>query len=794
MWGVRGDSNRRDFEAKSEGMGRPEQPIDPRRGPLEQFAQRLRELRAAAPDDSTYRAMAARAHYSPSTLARAASGREMPSLEVTVAYAAACGADPDAWSRRWHRLQRDLAGAPAPRHAPLPYQLPADLPDFAGRARETADLLDRALARMGGADRRSPTVLGVTGGPGVGKTALAVRLAHRLAPEFADGQLFINMRGFDERRLSPEAVLRQCVRALGHPDERMPADPDELAAAYRSLLRHRRCLLVFDNARGEADLRPLLPGAPGCLVLATSRGNLIGLEGALTLRLEPFSAAESLELLGRIAGTGRVAAEPEAAAELAEQCGHYPLALRIAGARLASRPQWRVATLTGRLRDEARRLAELEAGDLRLMEAFSMSYRALEESERLLFRRLGALFPGADFGPVAAASLAGIGEGDAEARLETLVDANLLESPGPGRYQMHDLLRLYAATRWVAEDEPDDAVRRLLTRYTGTAAAATRLLMPDWFALDVPAPADAPLSNAREAMAWYEREWHNVAALVHVAAEAGEDALCWKLAYAAGGFFVLLRHWQPYADTGEAALAAARRSGDRDVAAALAVKLAAAYNELRRSGEAIELLTAAAAHYESADDTAGLVQALGELSHACVVHGRAGEALEHARRARGIAERAGDAWGEGTSLCAIGRAHLAQGRFAPALETFRAALDRSEATGNRWAQMRSLQVIAETCREMEDHDGAMAAYGSALGLAAEIGDQLGEGRFRYRIGDLRFERGDVAGARAAWREAEAVLAAVGDPLVAAVRGRLERTDRQGPSHGRPVGRARYARS
>ncbi|MCD0444089.1 tetratricopeptide repeat protein [Glycomyces sp. A-F 0318] len=773
-------------------MGRPEQPIDPRQGPLEQFAQRLRELRAAAPEDRTYRAMAARAHYSASTLARAASGREVPSLEVTVAYAAACGADPETWARRWHRLQHDLAGAPAPAPAPapLPYQLPADLPDFAGRAKETEWLLETTLARLDEADRSSPTVLGVTGGPGVGKTALAVHLAHRLAPEYADGQLFINMRGFDERRLSPESVLRQCVRALGHPDERVPADPDELACAYRSLLRHRRCLLVFDNAREEADLRPLLPGAPGCLVLATSRNNLIGLEGARTLKLEPFSAAESLELLGRIAGTGRVAAEPAAAAELAEQCGHYPLALRIAGARLASRPQWKVTTLTERLRDEARRLAELEAGDLRLMEAFSMSYRALEDAERLLFRRLGALFPGVDFGPAVAARLAGIGEGEAELRLETLVDANLLESSGPSRYQMHDLLRLYAATRWVAEDEPDDAARRLLAWYTGTAAAATRLLMPDWFALDVPALPDAPMSNAREALEWYERERHNIAALVRFASETGEDALSWRLAYAAGGFFVLLRHWQSYAATGETALAAARRAGDRAVAAALAVNLAAAYTELRRSRDAIDLLRDAAAFYEEAGDATGLVQALGGLSHACVVHDRVGEALEHARRAYDIAERAGDAWGEGGSLCAIGRAYIAQGRFEMALKMFQAALDRSEVIGNRWAQMRSLQVIAETCREMDDHGRAMAAYGKALGLAAEIGDQLSEGRFRYRIGNLRFDLGEIADARAEWHEAEAVLAAVGDPLVTAVRGRLELTEPlTAPRGGRPIGRA-----
>ncbi|MEU5873445.1 tetratricopeptide repeat protein [Glycomyces sp. NPDC047369] len=768
-------------------MGRPEQPIDPGRGPLEQFAQRLRELRAAAPG-STYRAMAARAHYSASTLARAASGREMPSLEVVQAYASACGADPEAWERRWHRLQRDVAGAPArsaPRPAPLPYQLPADLPDFAGREAETATLLDSVLDALDEPDRRSPIVIGITGGPGLGKTTLAVHLAQRLAPEFPDGQLFINMRGFDERRLAPETVLRQCVRTLGHPDERVPADFDELASAYRSLLRHRRCLLVFDNARGEADLRPLLPGTPGCVVIATSRNSLIGLEGAQTLRLEPFSAAESLELLARTAGAVRVAAEPQAAAELAEQCGNLPLALRIAGARLASRPQWKVGTLTERFRDERRRLSELEAGDLQLMEAFSMSYRALEAGERLVFRRLGALFPGLDFGPLVAARLAGIPEADAEDRLETLVDANLVESPGPSRYQMHDLLRLYAATRWIAEDEPDDAARRLLAWYTGTAAAATRLLMPDWFGLDVPALPDASVTTARDALHWYERERHNINALVRFAADAGEHDYAWRLAYAAGGHCVLMRHWQSYASSGETALASAKRTGDAGVAAALAVNLAEAYTELRRPAEAVALLEDAVAHYEDVRDPAGLVQALCGLSHACVRRGRVDEALEHARRAYDNAERAGTPWGEGSSLCAIGRAYAGEGRFEMALKMFRAALDRSEVIGNRWAQMRSFQVIAETCLEMGDHRRAADAYRSALALAGEMGDQLSEGRFRYRLGNLRYDLGDVAGAREEWRTAEPVLAALGDPLATAVRRRLAEGAVRVP---RPVGR------
>ncbi|GAB3233391.1 hypothetical protein GCM10027447_29770 [Glycomyces halotolerans] len=759
-------------------MGRPEQPIDPARGPLQQFAHQLRELRSCR-TGNTYRAMSERAHYSASTLARAAGGRELPSLEVVTAYVAACGGDVQQWTERWHRLQRDLATGveePKPRLSLLPYQLPADLSDFAGRAAETDELYAVAVSRLDDPDRRCPTVLGITGAPGLGKTALAVHLAHRLAPEFPDGQLFVNMRGFDERRLEPETVLRQCVRALGYPSEQIPTDPDELASAYRSLLGRRRCLLVFDNARCQADLRSLLPGAPDCLVIVTSRSNLVGMQAARLLRLEPFTTAESVELLGRLAGAERMRSEPRAAAELAELCGRFPLALRIAGARLASRPQWKIATLTDRLRNEHKRLSELEAGDLQVAETFQMSYRALEAPARLVFRRLGALFPGVDFTPEVAGSLAGIDTPTAEDHLEDLVDANLLQSERPRRYQMHDLIRLYASSRWLAEDDADEADRavgRMLRHYVGNAAAATKLLMPNWFVRDIPADSDPTATTLREALCWHENERHNISALVRFAAEAGEHELAWRLAYAAGGYYVLRRHWRSYATTHETALASAQQLGDEAVAAALMVNLGAAYIELGRSGEALELQSKAVGHFESGDDPKGLVHALNSLSCTYVQLERVDEAVELARRGFDIARFHGNAWGEGTSLCAIGRAYVAQGRFEMAIQIFRAALDRAETIGSRWAQMRTRQIIAETCREMGDLTRSMVNYRTAIDIAVEIGDQLSEGRFLFRLGNLHHDRDEIGEAREVWSRAEAVLAAIGDPLISAVRQRIE---------------------
>lgn len=758
-------------------MGRPEQPIDPARGPLQQFALGLRELRALKPGN-TYRALAERAHYSPSTLARAAGGREPPSLEVVTAYVAACGGDVDLWTKRWRRLQRELGAdvvAERPeRPSPLPYQLPAEPPDFAGRRTEIEQLYAEAVGGLHEADRASPTVLGITGGPGLGKTALAIRLAHQLAPEFPDGQLFVNLHGFDERRLEPETVLRQCVRALGHPDERIPTDPDELACAYRSLLRRRRVLLVFDNARCAADLRPLLPGTASCLMLATSRSNLVGLQANRVLRLEPLSPDESADLLGRTAGSERVRAEPEAAAELAELCGRFPLALRIAGARLASRPKWRVATLTERLRDERSRLHELAAGDLRVVEAFSMSYRALEELERLVFRRLGALYPGTDFTPEVAALLADVDAHAAEERLENLVDVNLLQSDVPGRYQMHDLLRLYASSCWRAEDTVDDSARRMLSWYVDTASAATRLLIPNWFVIEVAADSGRAMSTRPEAMSWFERERHNISALVRFANETGEHDLAWRLAYAAGGYFMLRRHWRSYAATHELALGSARQLGDDAVCAAIQVNLGTAYAELGRTEDALELQSKAVGHFNCGGDVAELVHALNSLSHTCIRHGRLGEALEHARRAHDLARRNGHVWGQGTSQCTIGRAYADQGRFELALEMFRAAHERSLEMGSRWAQMRSLQIIADTCRQMGEATRAAVHYRAAIDLAVEIGDRHSEGRLILSLGEVHSELGEHAEAGELWCRASRVLEAIGDPLAAAPRRRLAR--------------------
>jgi DNA-binding SARP family transcriptional activator len=352
------------------------------------------------------------------------------------------GLDPGPALQRLHHevLNRDPALDLAPATTAYPInQLPADVVDFTGRDKES-DLVHAAATGGTGA---APAVTVVVGPAGVGKTALAVHLAHQLADDFPDGQLYVDLRGASER-LPPDQPLGRFLRDLGVPNDRVPPGPDSRAALYRSLLFGKRYLVLLDNAVDEAQVRPLLPGGAGCTVLVTSRNRLAGLTGARTVALDVLGADDARRLLSRVLGPQRTAAEPAAAAEVVRLCGRLPLALRVAGARLVARPSWSVAQLVSRLADERGRLAELAAGDLAVRAAFESSYRALPDAERAVFRALGRL-DAAGFDAAAVAGAAGLPPATADRLLERLVDAHLVEPLPPGdRYRLHDLLGLFA--------------------------------------------------------------------------------------------------------------------------------------------------------------------------------------------------------------------------------------------------------------------------------------------------------------------------------------------------------------
>ncbi|MFD3550063.1 BTAD domain-containing putative transcriptional regulator [Streptomyces sp. NPDC058655] len=398
------------------------------------------------------------------------------------------GVDPrpelSALQQRILNADADLARAedPVPAAAAVqvrPAQLPATVADFTGRSSFVDELGTILSGSAEGGHVMAVSALAGIGG--VGKTTLAVHVAHAARPHFPDGQLYVDLQGTEARPAEPEAVLGSFLRALGTPDTAIPDSPAERAALYRSALDGRRVLVLLDNARDAAQVRPLLPGTAGCAALVTSRVRMAGLAGAHLVDLDVMSPEEALQLFTRIVGSERVGAERQAALDVVGACGFLPLAIRIAASRLAARRTWTVSVLAAKLADERRRLDELQAGDLAVKATFELGYGQLEPAQQRAFRLLG-LADGPDISLSAAAAVLDRPEHDTEDLLEALVDCSLLESAAPGRYRFHDLVRLYARACAERDEQPpggrEAALDRLLDFYLATASGVYALERP----------------------------------------------------------------------------------------------------------------------------------------------------------------------------------------------------------------------------------------------------------------------------------------------------------------------------
>lgn len=371
--------------------------------------------------------------------------------------------------------------SPEPTAAPVrPAQLPASVPDFTGRASFVSELGD-VLSAASAPEGRVMAVSALAGIGGVGKTTLAVHVAHQTRAAFPDGQLYVDLQGAGARAAEPETVLGAFLRALGVADASIPDSLEERAAQYRSMLDGRRVLVLLDNARDAAQVRPLLPGTEGCAALVTSRVRMVDLAGAHLVDLDVMSPDEALQLFTKIVGEERVASERKAALDVVAACGFLPLAIRIAASRLAARRTWTVSVLAAKLADERRRLDELQAGDLAVKATFELGYGALEPAQARAFRLLG-LADGPDMSLAAAAAVLDLPVEDTEDLLESLVDTSLLESAAPGRYRFHDLVRLYARACAERDEQPpgerDAAMSRLLDFYLATAAGVYAIERP----------------------------------------------------------------------------------------------------------------------------------------------------------------------------------------------------------------------------------------------------------------------------------------------------------------------------
>lgn len=726
-------------------------------------------------------ALARQAGLSSSSLSRYLTGQLVPPWDAVVALCRVVGRDPRPLRVLWAEASK-AGAAPAPRRN----DLPADLGDFTGRETETALVADLL---------RTAHAVAIDGMAGVGKTSLAVHVAHKLAPSFPDGGLYLDLHGFTpgQEPVEPLAALGRLLSALGMSN--LPPDTSERAALWRSELSRRRALVVLDNAVDAEHVRPLLPGAGKSAVLVTSRNRLVSLDALPPVSLAPLSTEDSAALFGRAAGVDLT--DGEAVSKVLRQCGGLPLALRMAGARLRHRPGWTVAVLAERLRDNAGRYDAV----------FGMSLRQLDTDQRRMFRLLGVL-PGADFDGPAAGALTAMTPARVSAVLEDLVDAHLVQEPSPGRYRLHDLIRRYAADL-AADEEPraDAALHRVLRHYLAQAIAHDRML--PYLHRDQTRPADPA-----KAMAWFDTEYTNLVAGFDTATRLGVDEVVADLPQAMRGWFFGHRGTDDQVRMLEGAVAAAERLGRDEQRASLLVDLGfaraaagrltealAAYELAEQSGVddddlasglALRMgyvrmdlgdLEAAQAQFrlarklfEKAGRHSGQSQALAFEGWVALRLGRHSEAAELARASTALAEgpaqitglvtlgvalassdpaesrktlesalrmaeRGGPPQNQARCHNYLGVALRVMGSLDEALEHHRRALELLEPLSEAQLEMEYLHTYAETCRAAGRYDEALALHERTIQLAGKLGrphdEQLARAAYQVTAGAAR---------------------------------------------------------
>ncbi|UOZ05337.1 BTAD domain-containing putative transcriptional regulator [Amycolatopsis sp. WQ 127309] len=701
--------------------------------------------------------------------------------------------------RRDHELEPRAAAAG-------PSQLPAGVGHFTGRDDELASL-DAALE-----DGDRPVVV-ISGAAGMGKTALALHWAHRVAARFPDGQLFLDLRGQDAAEAMPGSrALAHLLRGLDVPEENIPGDPAERAALYRSLLHGRRCLVVVDNARGLDDVLPLIPGTGPALLVITSRQTLAALStrhAVHPVALDAFAHAESLALLNRVLGADRVKREPGPAARVARLCGGMPLALRIAAARLVGTPKRPLAELAAELAGAGRLDTLAVEGDSRTVRAvLATAYLPLGDAQARLFRRV-ALSPGATFTTALGAALCGMTAGDGDRATAGLATAHLVTAAGADRFRFHDLIREFARQRARA-DEPASAREetgdRLVDWYLLAAAAANRALDPNRdLVTPVPrhaAPAVPVGPDRHAALAFLTAERDNLLPVVRFAREHGRPEAAWQLTYLLTSFYDTAGHWhtrvelcrqgaaaateigdplaeaemlralgvayfmtrrlQEALDTNAAALRTARAAGDVQGEGHIHNNTANAYAELRRFEEAIASHRLAVARNAEAGNDFGHALSQRNLGHTYVRMGRARESLDPLTEALATFRDLGNARLEAATLDTLGEAHLQRGDHAAALAHLGEAIAVSRAIGDRWLEWESLLDAGRAHLGQGDFAVALAHFGQALDLSRDVGDRHGEASALEHLARARLGAGDLAAAREHLERGLALRATVPD--------------------------------
>lgn len=704
-----------------------------------------------------------------------------------------------------------------------PHELPPDVHAFTDREQQLADM-DLLLASTESAPSTAAVVISaVSGTAGVGKTAFATHWAHRVSARFPDGQLYINLRGYGpDRPVLPTEALGSFLRSLGVSHEDIPYELDERAARFRSLAAGRRMLIVLDNARSAEQVRPMLPGTSSCLVLVTSRDTLPGLisrDGARRVNLDLLPHRQALSLLRMLIGA-RIDAEPEAAEALVQHCACLPLALRVAADLAATSPELSLAELVGDLADEQRRLDLLDAGDdpyTAVRAVLSWSYRNLGPEEARMFRLLG-LHPGRDFDPVSAAALLAGTPARARRLLDSLVRGHLVEHTRAGRYQMHDLLRVYAADLAAQEESGEaqqEALRRLFDFYVHTASLAMDILFPQERARrpKLPGPGSpADLVDDDQAMRWLETERATFSAIAARTMGTTWSVYTTLLSTTLYRFLDICGHYDDAVTLHNLAVAAGRHQDDQPAVGRALHNLGAVYQRLGRYLDARDYLGQAIAVAHEAGEARVEAWALADLGHVHMLLGalddalacderalrlleaekdptgqgqvlnnmglvldrlhRLEEAVEHTQRALALFRESGDRPRQGYALNDIGVALQHSSRYSEALHYHDEALALARETHDRALEAEALNGLGNATRKVEVSEAILQYHTEALAIAERIGDRHEQAQSHEGLAHTHEALGNLAEARERWNSALEIYRELGAPEAEEVSRRL----------------------
>lgn len=669
----------------------------------------------------------------------------------------------------------------------VPAQLPPAITAFTGRGDELAHLdgLLPTAHNRGPAHPTAVVISAISGTAGIGKTALAVHWAHRVATRFPDGQLYVNLRGFDPGGSMVDAAeaVRGFLDAFSVPAQQMPTGLDAQVGLYRSLLAGKRVLVVLDNARDVEQVRPLLPGSDGCMVIVTSRNQLtplVAAEGAHPVTLDLLTTAEARDLLTHRLGADRVAGEPDAVDDIITRCARLPLALAIAAARAATHPGFPLAALATELHHTAGSLDALHGGDLAtdVRTVFSWSYQTLGTDAARMFRLLGQ-HPGPDITAPAAASLAAVAPQQAHKLLAELTRAHLLSEHIPGRYTFHDLLRAYAtelAHTHESDRQQHASLHRMLDHYLHTTYTGGLLLYPKWDPLTFPPPQPGVTPETFDshdgALTWFAAEYPVLVAAIEQAAAAGFDTHTWQLAWVFTTFLLRRGRFPEGTAVQHIALDAARRLGDRLGQGHILRSLALGYERTGHFDEADTHFRQALQMYTDLGHHAGQAHTYNGLALVADRLGRPAEALRLAELSLELFRAAADQVWEANTLNSVGWCHTQLGDHRQALACCTEALALLQKLGDIDGQANTWDSLGHAHSGLGDHEQAASCYQHAIDLSRDLGDPYFEADTLASLGDTHHAAGDPDAARKAWHQALEILDQLNHPEADQVRTKL----------------------